>query len=399
MTVSWKTMRASFCASAAVFFAVSAIAGFTEGSCLAQAGDPASLVNPLIGTTNGGNDYPGAVLPFGMVAWSPEQPSNKPRRKVEGVPGSMKDDRARPAAPGGYEYTATKIRGFSLTHLMGTGCAGASGDIPFMPVAGSVQSSPSDDANNEIYASQFSHADETAAAGYYKVKLANGVTVELTATPRSGAGRFTYPAGQPATMLVRTSDSETGSTDATIKIDAATRTISGSVTSGNFCGYLGTSDRRSYYTLYFVAHFDRSFLTTGTWHDSALSPNTNEARGGTTYGTRGFPPPGKGSGGWVTFDTSGSPVVNARVGISYVSERNAEANLRAENPKDANFENLRDRAHAAWHEELDRIHISGGTLDQQTVFYTALYHTMLGENLASDADGSYLGMDQKIHQL
>jgi predicted alpha-1,2-mannosidase len=387
------------CAAAVTIFTTFCFAQVTARPAAAQAADPASLVNPIIGTTNGGNDYPGATLPFGMVAWSPEEPSNKPRPKVEGVPGSMKDDRARPAAPGGYEYTATKIRGFSLTHLMGTGCAGASGDIPFMPVAGSVQSSPSDDANNEIYASQFSHADETAAAGYYKVKLANGVTVELTATPRSGAGRFTYPAGQPATMLVRTSDSETGSTDATIKIDAATRTISGSVTSGNFCGYLGTSDRRSYYTLYFVAHFDRSFLTTGTWHDSALSPNTNEARGGTTYGTRGFPPPGKGSGGWVTFDTSGSPVVNARVGISYVSERNAEANLRAENPKDANFENLRDRAHAAWHEELDRIHISGGTLDQQTVFYTALYHTMLGENLASDADGSYLGMDQKIHQL
>ena len=162
-----------------------------ERPVAAQASDPASLVNPLIGTTNGGNDYPGAVLPFGMVAWSPEQPSNKPRRKVEGVPGSMKDDRARPAAPGGYEYTATKMRGFSLTHLMGTGCAGASGDIPFMPFVGNVQSSPSDDANNEIYASQFSHADETAVAGNYRVKLANGVTVGLTATPRTGAGRFT----------------------------------------------------------------------------------------------------------------------------------------------------------------------------------------------------------------
>lgn len=369
------------------------------GSAAAQAGDPASLVNPLIGTTNGGNDYPGAVLPFGMAAWSPEQPSNKPRRKVEGVPGSMKDDRARPAAPGGYEYTATKIRGFSLTHLMGTGCAGASGDIPFMPFPGNVVISPSDDGNSEIYASQFSHGDETAAAGFYRVKLANGVTVELTATARTGAGRFTYPAGQPATMLVRTSDSETGSTDASIRIDTATRTVSGSVTSGNFCGYLGTSDRRSYYTLYFVAHFDRAFLATGTWQDSAVRLQTTEATGGTTYGTRGFPPPGKGSGGWVTLDTSESPAVNVRVGISYVSQQNAEANLQAENPKDGNFEALRERAHVAWRDALDRIHISGGTPDQQTVFYTALYHTMLGENLSSDVDGSYLGMDQKVHKV
>jgi len=364
-----------------------------------QSGDPASLVNPIIGTANGGNDYPGAVLPFGMLAWSPEEPRNKPRQQVQGVPGSMKDDRARPAAPGGYEYTATTIRGFSLTHLMGTGCAGASGDIPFMPYIGAVQSSPSDDASNSIYTSQFSHADENAAAGYYRVKLANGVTVELTATPRTGSGRFTYPTGQPAVMLIRASDSETGSTASTLKIDSAARTVSGSVTSGNFCGYLGTADRRSYYTLYFVAHFDQPFTATGTWQDSSVHPDTTESSGGTGYGARGFPPPGKGSGGWVAFDTARSSVVNVRVGISYVSRQNAEANLRAENPNGTSFDSLRERAHAAWNEALDRIHITGGTADQRTVFYTALYHTLLGENLASDVDGRYLGMDQKVHTV
>jgi putative alpha-1,2-mannosidase len=67
--------------------------------------DPAALVNPLIGTTNGGNDYPGATLPLGMLAWSPEEPRNHPRQQVQGVPGSMRDDPGRPAAPGGYEYS------------------------------------------------------------------------------------------------------------------------------------------------------------------------------------------------------------------------------------------------------------------------------------------------------
>lgn len=364
-----------------------------------QSGDAASAVNPMIGTTNGGNDYPGAVLPFGMLAWSPEQPRNKPRPKVQGVPGSMKDDRNRPAAPGGYEYTASKIRGFSLTHLMGTGCAGASGDIPFMPFVGTVQSSPSGDASNEVYASSFSHSDETATPGYYRVKLANGVTAELTATTRTGTGRFTYPAGQPAVMLVRASDSEPGSSDAKIKIDPATRTISGSVTSGNFCGYLGTADRRSYYTLYFVAHFDQPFVATGTWQDGTVRPDTREATGGTSYGTKGFPDQGKGSGGWVAFDSSKSAALNVRVGISYVSEENAEANLSAENSEGTGFETVRQRAHAAWNEALDRIHINGGTADQRTVFYTALYHTLLGENIYSDVDGRYLGMDQKIHKI
>src|SRR5699024_8218409 len=80
---------------------------------------PATLVNPLIGSRNGGNTFPGAVRPFGMLAWSPENTEGK---------------HTRTAAPGGYQYDATRIRGFSLTHLSGTGCAGASGDVPFMPV-------------------------------------------------------------------------------------------------------------------------------------------------------------------------------------------------------------------------------------------------------------------------
>jgi predicted alpha-1,2-mannosidase len=365
----------------------------------AQATDPASAVNPLIGTTNGGNDYPGATVPFGMVGWSPEEAAGGPRRRVEGAPRPAKDDRVRTAAPGGYEYSASKIRGFSLTHLMGTGCAGASGDVPFMPYVGSVSSSPSADSEGAIYASSFSHSDETAAAGYYKVKLANGVVVELAATPRTGSGRFTYPQGAPAVMLVRTSDSEVGSTDAKVKIDPAARTISGSVTSGNFCGYLGTEDRRSYYTLYFVAHFDRAFTATGTWQDSSVRPGTNEAEGGTTYEGRGFPPAGKGSGAWVALDNASSAAVNVRVGISYVSEQNAEANLLAENRQRTSFEDVRDRAHRAWNQMLDRIRITGGTGDQRTVFYTALYHAMLGENLYSDVNGDYFGMDQKVHRI
>jgi len=361
--------------------------------------DPASLVNPLIGTTNGGNDYPGATLPLGMLAWSPEEPRNRPRPKVQGVPGSMRDDRGRPAAPGGYEYTADRISGFSLTHLMGTGCAGASGDIPFMPYVGEIALSPADDLGAERYGSTFKHEDETAQAGYYKVKLDSGVLAELTATLRTGSGRFTYPQGKPALMLIRTAYSETGSSDAHIRIDVKARTVSGSVTSGNFCGYLGTADRHSYYTLYFVAHFDAPFLNSGTWQDASLRPGTSEASGGTTYGTKGFIPPGKGSGGWVTLDTSKSAAVGVRVGISYVSEQNAEANLRAENPAGSSFDSMREKAHTAWNEMLNRVQIEGGTRDEQVVFYTALYHTLMGENLYSDVDGRYFGMDGKVHRV
>jgi predicted alpha-1,2-mannosidase len=376
----------------------------SDVSVIAQSGDsgtrdPATLVSPLIGTTNGGNDYPGATLPLGMLAWSPEEPRNHPRQQVAGVPGSMRDDPGRPAAPGGYEYSSNRISGFSLTHLMGTGCAGASGDIPFMPYVGEIDSSPADDAGAVKFGSTFSHDHETAQAGYYKVTLDDGVTAELTATLRAGSGRFTYPQGKPAVMVVRTAYSETGSSDAEVHIDPKSRTISGSVTSGNFCGYLGTTDRHSYYTLYFVAHFDVPFLSTGTWQDSTVRPRILEAGGGTTYGPKGFVPPGKGSGAWVLLDTAKAATVGVRVGISYVSAQNAEANLRLEIPSGTSFETIREKAHAAWNEVLRRVQIEGGTHDEQVVFYTALYHTLMGENLFSDVDGRYVGMDGQVHKV
>jgi predicted alpha-1,2-mannosidase len=383
-------------AGALVFCAcTSAICQRSEGA----KSDPAALVNPLIGTTNGGNDYPGATLPLGMLAWSPEEPRNHPRRGVQGVPGSMRDDQGRPAAPGGYEYSSDRISGFSLTHLMGTGCAGASGDIPFMPYVGAIASSPSDDVGAEKYGSTFSHDNETAHAGYYRVKLDSGIVAELTATLRTGSGRFTYPQGKPAVMLIRSAYSETGSSDARIHFDSKTKTVSGSVTSGNFCGYIGTADRRSYYTLYFVAHFDTAFLSTGTWQDSTVRPGTLDARGGTTYGETGFTPPGKGSGGWIVLDSSKSAAVGVRVGISYVSEQNAEANLRTENPEGTSFDDVREKARSTWDEALKRIEIEGGTHDEQAVFYTALYHSLVGENLYSDVDGQYFGMDGKVHRV
>src|ERR1700679_986832 len=144
-----------------------------SGGAIAQdaRSSPASAVNPLIGSSNGGNTFPGATLPFGMLQWSPENTRGKHNRT---------------AAPGGYLYSAARIRGFSLTHLSGTGCAGASGDIPFMPVTTAITTSPSIDDHDERYASDFRHTDEHAEAGYYQVKLDNGTNVQLSAAMHSG---------------------------------------------------------------------------------------------------------------------------------------------------------------------------------------------------------------------
>ncbi|MFF2363509.1 GH92 family glycosyl hydrolase [Streptomyces sp. NPDC058122] len=346
--------------------------------------DPTAYVDPLIGTRNGGNVFPGAVTPFGMLSWSPE---------------NTRGDATRTAAPGGYQYDATRVRGFSLTHMSGTGCAGGSGDIPFFPYAGEVTSSPATDTKDAVYAAGFAHSDEVAEPGHYKVGLASGVTADLTATARTGSGRFAFPADKPASMLIRTANSEVGSTASTVRIDPATRTVSGSVTSGNFCGYLDPEGQRSYYTLYFTARFDRAFKTTGTWQDDRLSPGATEASGGTGgFQQGGRPLAGKGAGGYVEFEPGADPV-NVKVGISYVSQEGATANLEDENPPSRSFDSVRRAAHRAWRERLGAIGVGGGTDSDRTTFYTALYHALLHPNVISDADRRYRGPDDKVHKV
>ena len=112
-----------------------------------------------------------------MLSWSPE---------------NTRGDATRTSAPGGYHYDATRIRGFSLTHMSGTGCAGGSGDIPFFPYAGRVTSSPASDTKDAVYAADFGHADETAEPGHYRVGMASGVTANLAATTRTGSARCAY---------------------------------------------------------------------------------------------------------------------------------------------------------------------------------------------------------------
>ena len=347
--------------------------------------DPTPYVDPLIGTRNGGDVFPGAVVPFGMLSWSPE---------------NTRGDATRTAAPGGYHYDATRIRGFSLTHMSGTGCAGGSGDIPFFPYAGQVMSSPASDTQDAVYAADFSHADETAEPGHYKVGMASGVTADLTATTRTGSARFTYPTDKPASMLIRTANSEVGSTDSTVTIDPVARTVSGSVTSGNFCGHLDPEGRRPYYTLHFTARFDRAFKSTGTWQDDRLSPGTTSTSGGTGGFTadNGRPVAGKGAGGYVEFEPGTGPV-GVKVGISYVSRAGAEANLAAENPPTRTFTSIRSAAQLAWRERLAAIRTGGGTEAERTTFYTALYHSLLHPNVISDADRRYRGADGRVHRV
>ena len=133
----------------------------TAAPCALQAADLAAEVNPFIGTTNAGNVYPGPSVPFGMVAFSPE---------MTPLPGK----RFAIAAPGGYEWRGNGVRGFSLTHVSGTGCTGASGDVPIMPVTTKVELSPSSAEAGLRYASVLDHKRESASPGAYRLTLDNG---------------------------------------------------------------------------------------------------------------------------------------------------------------------------------------------------------------------------------
>ena len=308
---------------------------------------PASLVDPFIGTSGtqiGGpiDTFPGADMPFGMMQWSPDTPSQN--------------------AGGGYEYTDRAITGFSLTHLSGPGCS-VFGDFAMLPVVGSKQLDPATQQ-------PFTHAGEIAVPGYYAVTLGSpAIRAELAVTERTGLGVFTFPASAEAFMLVNPASNQAGVTDASIHIVGANE-IEASASSGFFCGM---PDR---YTVYYVARFDRPFAESGT---------PNDGRGPHGYA-------------WVRFDTTHDPTVRVQVAISFVDMQGARNNLAAE-AKSWDIETVRNAALAAWQRMLARVEIDGGTRSEQRQFYTALYHTMLHPNLISDTDGRYRGFDGNVHRV
>jgi predicted alpha-1,2-mannosidase len=330
--------------------------------------DPAALVDPFIGTGSGGpvvgevDTFPGATVPFGMVAWSPDTP--------------------RKPAGGGYSYDDHEITGFSLTHLSGVGCA-TGGDLPFLPVTGDLPADPG------AATLAFDHADETASPGGYAV-TAGGIRTELTVTARSGLARLAYPRTDQARLLVKVANSQNGSAGATFST-VGDREITGSVTSGRFCGQPNS------YTVHFVARFNRPFIASGVWGATGGAPvsqGSAVAAGPASRRTLTAAEPV--AGGYVTFDTRDNPAVAVQIGLSYVDIDGARANLRAEA---TTWDVQRQRANArrAWNRQLGKVRIGGRSPDQRRQFYTALYHAMVGPNLFSDADGRYRGFDDAVH--
>ena len=227
-----------------------------------------------------------------MVQWSPDTDKPIPRT-------------SRPQS--GYYYGDRYIRGFSLTHASGAGCR-IGGDFPFLPFVGPIIVSPG--TNSATYASTFSHTNEVATAGYYSVLLDQpGVKTELTVTPHTGFGQFTYPASTASTMIINTGGSLNANKKDSVLIDPVNNVVSGWALSGNFCG------QGNYYQIYFTAQFNVPFTSYGTWNGANVSS-------GSTSSTSSQ------AGAYITFDTTQNNVVQVKVGLSYVSVQNALLNYK-----------------------------------------------------------------------
>ena len=313
--------------------------------------DYTQLVNPFIGTDFTGNTYPGAQAPFGMVQLSPDN----------GLGGW---DRIS-----GYFYPDSTIAGFSHTHLSGTG-AGDLYDVLFMPVT-----LPYKEAKGELgIHSKFSHQDEEASAGYYRVKLQDyNINVELTATPRCGVQRYTFPKAESMVILnLKKAMNWDFTMDSQIEI----------VDSCNIRGYRFSEGWARGQKLYFATRFSKPFK-------SVELDNAEIKLKGEKVGTSNI--------ARFMFDTEEGEQITIVTALSGVSVEGAVKNLNAEAPHN-DFDQYLADAKADWNKQLQRIEVVGTNNDDKVNFYTALYHSMIAPTIYSDVDGQYYGPDKQVHQ-
>ncbi|QEC78892.1 GH92 family glycosyl hydrolase [Mucilaginibacter ginsenosidivorax] len=371
---------------------------FSTAFNLLKAQSPVSYVNPFIGATtssditgNGlGKTFPGATTPYGLVQVSPNTITG-------GDNGS------------GYSYEHTSIEGFAFTQMSGVGWYGDLGNFLVMPATGKLNTSAGKiSAPNEGYRSLFSKKTESAKAGYYAVTLDKyNIRAEMTAAPHSGILRFIFP----------------GHSDSRIQIDLARRvggtstlqqvkvvddhTIEGWMKCTPDGGGWGNGDGKADYTIYFYAQFSKPLKNYGVWSADIpegwtrkLEDVTSEKYQQVIANARILPgvseKQGKHLGFYTSFATKPNEQVLLKAGISLVSVEGARLNLETEIPG-WDFDNVHLAAKRLWNDALSKITVQGGSKTQKTIFYTALYHTMIDPRIVSDVDGKYSGGDGKSH--
>ncbi len=334
---------------------------------------PVDYVNPFIGTTNFGTTNPGAVCPNGMMSVVPFN--------VMGSEDNKYDKDARWwSTP--YEYHNCFFTGYSHVNLSGVGCPEL-GSLLLMPTTGELS------VDYKEYGSHYK--DEQASPGYYTNFLTRyNVKTEVTATPRTGVARFTFPAGQ-SHVLLNLGEGLTNESGAFLRQVSDTE-FEGMKLLGTFC-----YNPQAVFPIYFVMRVGKQPTATGYWKKQR--PMTGvEAEWDHDNGRYKLYPgyrkeiAGDDIGAYLTFDTREGEQVEVQIGVSFVSIENARLNLDAEQ-RGKDFAQVLSEARARWNDDLSRILVEGGTEEQRTVFYTALYHTLIHPNVLQDVNGQYPAME------
>ncbi len=305
-----------------------------------------SYVNPFIGTGGHGHTYPGATLPFGMMQLSPDT-------RLDGWDGCS-----------GYHYSDEYIYGFSHTHLSGTGVSDY-GDILLMPT--NEINFHNGATGNKGYKSKFSHENEVAEPGYYKVHLDDtNIDVELTVSKRSGIHKYQFPSEANQFVILDLLHRDK-------VLDAKIIKVSEAELNGYRFSDAWAKDQRIYF----------SIKTSHAFSDVLQSPPKQGMAGAQKIA--------------LNFKNPNNEPVYIKIGISAVDIEGAKKNLEQEIGTKT-FEEIKKEAQDIWEQQLEKIVIEGNNEDNKTNFYTSMYHTMIAPNLYQDVDGRYRGMDLKIHE-
>lgn len=341
-----------------------------------------TFVRPLTGTQRMGHTYPGATVPFGMVQLSPDTDTLSYEKD-----GKYQKEVYQYCA--GYQYDDPTIVGFSHTHFSGTGHSDL-GDFLVMPTMGPLQLNPGTARNPEQgYRSRFSHAEEHAEPGYYRVRLQeHGILAELTASPRTGVHRYTFSDSGTAHIIldlmhgIYNYDGKNVWTHVRVENDTLVT------------GWRQTSGWARTRTLYFAMTFSRPVTAYGH-----AKYDTSVYRGfWRKFDERkNFPEmAGRNLRAWFDLPVRTGESVTVTMALSPVGTDGALKNLLAEAP-DHDFDRVRLAAREAWEKELSKVQVTMLSQKDLETFYTSLYHTYLGPTLYMDTDGRYKGVDQNVH--
>lgn len=367
----------------------------------AQNKSAVDYINPIIGASTSaeagksghglGKTFPGAATPFGLVQLSPDT-----RTEGDNAPG--------------YSWHHSSIEGFSFTHLSGCGWYGDFGNFLVTPTVGPLRTSKGrEGSNHEGYRSSYSHSTEVARAGYYAVELDDyGVKVELTSAPRAGIIRMTYPANSESRVQIDLARRIGGtSTEQYVRV-VDDHTIEGYMCCPDSGGGWGNGDGMVNYTVYFYCQISKPLKNYGFW--SADIPQQWNRNGGPAVNEVQYQQAirdariirdanefkGKHIGFFNEFESQDGEQVLLKCGISYISIEGARANLEADIPS-WSFDAVEKANRKMWSKALDNVAVSGATERDKSIFYTALYHTMIDPRSTSDVDGRYVGADNKIY--